>query len=137
MWGYVLMDLASKFTLSASMLLTGFVIVFAVLFFLIFIIWFYGKIVTAGINSAEKRREKKKAAAEAKIQQESKAEVVEPVAAAKPVANGLSDEVVAVISAAVYSMYGSTDKVKIKSIKKASGRSAWANAGVLNNTRPF
>ena len=50
------MDLATKFTLSASMLLTGFVIVFAVLFFLIFIIWFYGKIVTAGINSAEKRR---------------------------------------------------------------------------------
>ena len=118
------------------MLLTGFVIVFAVLFFLIFIIWFYGKIVTAGINSAEKRREKKKAA-ETKKQQEVKAPTVEPVATAKPVSNGVTDEVVAVISAAVYSMYGSTDKVKIKSIKKASGRSAWANAGVLNNTRPF
>lgn len=130
------MDLASKFTLSASMLLTGFVIVFAVLFFLIFIIWFYGKIVTAGINSAEKRREKKKAA-ETKKQQEVKVPTVEPVATAKPVSNGVTDEVVAVISAAVYSMYGSTDKVKIKSIKKASGRSAWANAGVLNNTRPF
>lgn len=130
------MDLATKFTLSASMLLTGFVIVFAVLFFLIFIIWFYGKIVTAGINSAEKRREKKKAA-ETKKQQEVKAPTVEPVATVKPVTNGVTDEVVAVISAAVYSMYGSTDKVKIKSIKKASGRSAWANAGVLNNTRPF
>ncbi|MGN1138856.1 MAG: OadG family protein [Ruminococcus sp.] len=131
------MDLASKFTLSASMLLTGFAIVFAVLFFLIFVIWGYGKIVTAGLNASEKRKAKKKAADEAKIQQESKAEVVKPVTAVKPVANGLSDEVVAVISAAVYSMYGSTDKVKIKSIKKASGRSAWANAGVLNNTRPF
>ncbi|MDD6848444.1 MAG: OadG family protein [Oscillospiraceae bacterium] len=130
------MDLATKFTLSASMLLTGFVIVFAVLFFLIFIIWFYGKIVTAGINSAEKRREKKKAA-ETKKQQEVKVQTVEPVATPKPVSNGVTDEVVAVISAAVYSMYGSTDKVKIKSIKKASGRSAWANAGVLNNTRPF
>ena len=130
------MDLATKFTLSASMLLTGFVIVFAVLFFLIFIIWFYGKIVTAGINSAEKRREKKKAA-DTKKQQEVKVQTVEPVATAKPVSNGVTDEVVAVISAAVYSMYGSTDKVKIKSIKKASGRSAWANAGVLNNTRPF
>ena len=130
------MDLATKFTLSASMLLTGFVIVFAVLFFLIFIIWFYGKIVTAGINSAEKRREKKKAA-ETKKQQEVKASTVEPVATVKPASNGVTDEFVAVISAAVYSMYGSTDKVKIKSIKKASGRSAWANAGVLNNTRPF
>ena len=88
------------------------------------------------LQNKRKRREKKKAA-ETKKQQEVKVQTVEPVATAKPASNGVTDEVVAVISAAVYSMYGSTDKVKIKSIKKASGRSAWANAGVLNNTRPF
>ena len=53
--------------------------------------------------------------------------------------DGISDEVVAVISAAVATMYGSSEKARIKSIKKSSdgGRSAWAKAGVLDNTRPF
>ena len=53
--------------------------------------------------------------------------------------DGVSDEVVAVISAAVAAMYDSPSKARIKSIKKSSngGRSAWANAGVLDNTRPF
>lgn len=130
------MDLASKFNISLTMLLTGFTIVFAVLLFLIFIIWCYGKIISTAIKKAE---EKKAAKAQADV--DKKAEV-QAIAAPKPVAapvvsSGLSDEVVAVISAAVYSMYGSTEKVKIKSIKKSSGRSAWANAGVINNTRPF
>jgi sodium pump decarboxylase gamma subunit len=130
------MDLASKFTISASMLLTGFTIVFAVLLFLIFIIWAYGKIITTALSKVEARKasklEKEKASAEAEPVIES-----EPVQSVPATTNGVSDEVVAVISAAVYSMYGSTDKVKIKSIKKSNGRSAWANAGVINNTRPF
>jgi sodium pump decarboxylase gamma subunit len=130
------MDLASKFTISASMLLTGFTIVFAVLLFLIFIIWAYGKIITTALSKAEARKasklEKEKASAKAEPVVESK-----PAQSIPATTNGVSDEVVAVISAAVYSMYGSTDKVKIKSIKKSSDRSAWANAGVINNTRPF
>lgn len=40
------MDMMDKFTISASMLLTGFTIVFAVLIFLIFLIWLYGFIIT-------------------------------------------------------------------------------------------
>ena len=53
--------------------------------------------------------------------------------------DGISDEVVAVISAAVATMYGSSEKARIKSIKTSSdgGRSAWAKAGVLDKTRPF
>ena len=52
--------------------------------------------------------------------------------------DGVNDEVVAVISAAVAAMYGSSGKARIKSIKKSdTGRSAWANAGLLDNTRPF
>ena len=56
-----------------------------------------------------------------------------------PVADdGVNEEVIAVISAAVATMYGSPEKARIKSIKKSSGgRSAWANAGLLDNTRPF
>ena len=40
---------------------------------------------------------------------------------------------------AVATMYGSSEKVRIKRIKKSpdGGRSAWAKAGVVDNTRPF
>lgn len=136
--GVLYMDFMSKVTISASMLLTGFVIVFAVLFFLIFLIWLMGKIVTGAQNKAAAR----KSAKAAKVAQKNAESKPEQPVAPKPVAkalkpDGVSDEIVAVISAAVYSMYGSTEKVKIKSIKKSRSRSAWANAGVLNNTRPF
>ena len=67
------------------------------------------------------------------------AEVSEPVSPKQnpPVEEGIPEEVVAVIAAAVASVYGKSGRAKIKSIKKAGGRSAWANAGVLDNTRPF
>ena len=55
------MDFMSKVTISASMLLTGFVIVFAVLFFLIFLIWLMGKIVTGAQNKAAARKSAKAA----------------------------------------------------------------------------
>ena len=57
--------------------------------------------------------------------------------------NGLSNEVVAAITAAiscVWSEEGNTVPFVIKSIKKTSGgpsRKAWNMAGVLENTRPF
>lgn len=136
--GVLYMDFMSKVTISASMLLTGFAIVFAVLFFLIFLIWLMGKVVTGAQNKAAES----KAAKEAKKAQKNADKEPEKTVAPKPVvkavkSDGVSDELVAVISAAVYSMYGSTEKVKIKSIRKSKSRSAWANAGVLNNTRPF
>ena len=47
------------------------------------------------------------------------------------------DELIAVISAAVYAMYSSSD-VRIKSIRKAPTRgSAWRSAGLSDNVRPF
>lgn len=130
------MDMMGQFTISASMLLTGFTIVFAVLVFLILIIWLYGKIITSAQNKPLKKKK-----IETKVIDDSKPVTKtvfkasdEPALKAE---NGLSDEIVAVISAAVYSMYGSKDKVRIKSIKRSKSRSAWSNAGILNNTRPF
>lgn len=130
------MDMMNKFTISASMLLTGFSIVFAVLIFLIFIIWLYGKIITTAQNKAIEKKNAKIKAEVNESKQKPKAVVKKAETPVKE-ESGLSDEIVAVISVAVYSMYGSTDKVKIKSIKKSGARSAWSNAGVLNNTRPF
>lgn len=127
------LTMTEKGIISAKVVLTGIVVVFAMLLLLILIIAVYGKIVSSLTNRAENKR-KAKESAKVEDTQVSPAKIPAPVANT----NGISDEVVAVISAAVASMYGSTDKVKIKSIKKSSAaRSAWANAGVLNNTRPF
>lgn len=127
------MTLAEKGLLSAEVVLTGFVVVFAVLILLIVLIMIYGKIVSGAVNASEKKKAKA-----LENTQTTSAPAEKAVVVPTKQTNGVSDEVVAVISAAVYSMYGSAEKVKIKSIKKSNGgRSAWANAGVLNNTRPF
>ena len=55
------------------------------------------------------------------------------------VEQGISEEIVAVISAAVASMSSDGKGFTIRGIKKAkkTGRSAWANAGLQDNTRAF
>ena len=119
------LSLAEKGIASAKVVLTGFVGVFAMLILLIFIIKIYGAIIQKAQDAGKKSKEKKA---------ETVAETPAPVVAA-PVApaqtDGVSDEVA--------TMYGSSEKARIKSIKKSSdgGRSAWAKAGVLDNTRPF
>ena len=131
------LTLAEKGITSAKVVLTGFVVVFAMLILLIFIIKIYSAIVqkaqSAGSNSKEGKKNKDEKPAE------KPAAAPAPVVTASAATDGISDEVVAVISAAVATMYGSSEKARIKSIKKSSdgGRSAWAKAGVLDNTRPF
>ena len=127
------LSLAEKGIASAKVVLTGFVVVFAMLILLIFIIKIYGSIIQKAQNAGKKSKEKK-----AETVAETPAPVVAtPVAPAQT--DGVSDEVVAVISAAIPTMYGSSEKARIKSIKKSSdgGRSAWAKSGVLDNTRPL
>lgn len=128
------MDFMEKLTTSATMLLTGFTVVFSVLILLIIIIYIYGGIMYKIQNRSKSKKEDKKS----KPAQAKKTEI--PVKKAVSVASGneIPGEIVAVISAAVDSMYGSqSGRVRIKSIKKSGGRSPWANAGVINNTRPF
>lgn len=131
------LTLAEKGITSAKVVLTGFVVVFAMLILLIFIIKIYSAIVqkaqSAGSNSKKGKKNKDEKPAE------KPAAAPAPVVTTSAATDGISDEVVAVISAAVATMYGSSEKARIKSIKKSSdgGRSAWAKAGVLDNTRPF
>lgn len=127
------MTLAEKGIASAKVILTGFVVVFSVLLLLIAVIKIYSTIVQKALDAGKKKKTKEKI--------ESNSTSPAPVVTSTPapvVQDGISEEVVAVISAAVATMYGSSEKPKIKSIKKSgTGRSAWANAGVLENTRPF
>ena len=130
------LSLAEKGITSAKVVLTGFVVVFAVLILLIAIIKIYSTIVTKAQNAGKNKKKKEIVKTEtAKAATDVKQAAPAP---APSVQDGVSEEVVAVISAAVATMYGSPEKARIKSIKKSSGgRSAWANAGLLDNTRPF
>ena len=119
------LSLYEKWISSAKVILTGFAVVFAVLFLLIGIIKIYSTIVQAVQNKNQWRKKPS-------IIPARKSDANAPV-----VSDGIDEEIVAVIAAAVAATYGSKGKARIKSIKKSGGRSAWANAGILDNTRPF
>ena len=129
--------MSQEVILALQVLLTGFVVVCAVLFLLIAIRKIYGTIVY-NIETGAKKSKKEK------TEQNSKAtSVVQPPINAVPLKpqvqnDGIEEEIVAVIAAAVAAMYGSENKVKIKSISKSpASRSNWAMAGILDNTKPF
>ena len=116
---------------------TGIAIVFSMLVLLVLILTVFGLIMTAISNGAARRAEKRNKAALAKMAEDTyvvpeNAPVVEDVSS-----NEL--EIVAAISAAIATMYSGTGKKPvIKSIKKSGGRrSAWASAGIADNTRAF
>ncbi len=126
------MSLSEKFIASAQVILTGFVVVFIVLILLILIIKLFSFIIQKAQQGGKNKIK------EESMQQEEAASVQVKSAVTQENFDGVPEEVVAVISAAVADIYGSSAKTRIKSIKKSNGgRSAWANAGVLDNTRPF
>jgi len=119
-------------------LLTGIVIVFAVLVLLICIIFVYGDIVSSIQKSIDKKKKEKE-------QAEKENEPAVPIVAEQteePVISEDDEEeipldVVAAIAAAVDYIFGQ-GSVKIKSVKRSSKRrSAWKSAGVAENTRSF
>lgn len=122
---------------AAQVVLTGFVVVFAMLLLLIFIIKIYGSIIMKVQQSGKKKKDK--AAMKQHFEHPAAVSKSAPVIAEQTAGDeGIDGEIIAVISAAVASMYDSPEKVRIKSVKKSGAvRSAWSNAGLLDNTRPF
>ncbi len=121
--------MGDKLITSLTVLLTGFVVVFVVLLLLIGIIKLYGTIVY-NIQNKPKQTKKEK-------EPDPKADPTEPVALIESDDQTDENELIAVISAAVYSMY-EKGSVKIKSIRRSSSKSnAWKNAGLSDNIRPF
>ncbi len=116
---------------AVQLLITGFVVVFAVLVILIGVIKLYSTIV---YNIQNKKKVEVQNVVEEKM--ENLAPVVQETLE-KQEDGSIPQEVIAVISAAVASMYGESN-VKIKDIKKvASTRPVWSTAGLMENTRPF
>ncbi|SCI23225.1 Na+-transporting methylmalonyl-CoA/oxaloacetate decarboxylase%2C gamma subunit [uncultured Ruminococcus sp.] len=120
----------------ASVVITGIVVVFIGLVLLILLVSIYGKIFDV-INSraARKAEEAKKAAEAAKAVAKP-----EPIMAVAPVVeDGIEEETVAVIMAAISAMSSAEGKkLVLKSVKTAKPqRPAWSTAGIIDNTRPF
>lgn len=118
--------------LAVNVTVTGFVLVFGMLLLLVIILMIFGFVSVALSKAKEKKAAKAKAATFADMLANS---VEEP--AKETLEN--DDEIVAIISAAVYALYsGKKVKPVIKSIKNASSRrSVWAKAGIADNTRVF
>ncbi len=120
-------------TQTGSVVLVGLVVVFAALIILVLICMLLGKIFSS-ISKSGGNASKKEEKAPAKTQT--------PPAVKQAVApkaeNGVSEEVVAAITAAIAAMMGPDKPFVLRSVKRAkTGRSAWNAAGIAENTRPF
>lgn len=148
---YLLPLAAGGLTLfDASLVSTSLVLVFGLLVALCLIITLEGKLFDSfnDKDSAKKRAkamdelkdELNKSAQKKPAAPAARAAVSAPAAPAPVVETGIPGEVVAVISAAIYSMEGGHAVVReIRRMPQAGGsrRGAWGDAGVVQSTRPF
>lgn len=144
-----LQELWDKIKLDASdwtVVVSGISIVMGTLILLIIVFYLFGFVVSHMVDASQKRAAKKAEKKKAKNLQ-AKAENIAPaVQAPAPVApkaeldvqQGINEEIVAAISVAVYSMEGADSKiVSIRRKNPVTGRNPWAQAAVIDNTKPF
>lgn len=125
----------------ATVVISGFSIVFGVLLVLILIFYAFGAIVSKSVNASKKGKKKGKSD-ESKASAPAITPAPKSVAKASPAPvadNGVTGEVVAAITAAIAMSEGEGKTFTIRSIKKksVSGRNPWASAAVADNTKPF
>ena len=127
----------TDWNLAINVTVTGITLVFSMLVLLVLILMLFGTISESLKKSADKKAAKAREQALNALSEDVDDSYDTTVANANN--SRLSGDVVAAISAAISVMYmGSAKKPVIKSIKKSNGRrSAWATAGIQNNTRSF
>lgn len=129
-------------TFTATVIVAGIGIVLCTLLVLIGVFYAFGAVVSKSQANAKKKEAKKmQSDMEAAL---SKASESIPAPAPAPtsapvIEEGISGEVVAAISAAVYAMEGGSAVIRSVSRKASpvSTRNPWAQAAVVDNTRPF
>lgn len=150
------------FTLAGAVIITGLVVVFVALVGLSLIVWLIGKLfVSTGLGSPKKPAQPPRppsrrtggtqggpaagggpgaAAPAAPAPAPASTMVIQPI-----VEEGIGDDIIAVISAAVASMFGGGESGQpaaeggfvLRSIRRARERTSWAQAGMMQNTQPF
>ena len=136
----IIADRSATFTV--TVIVAGIGIVLCTLLVLIGVFYAFGAIVSKSQASAKKKEAKKiQSDMEAAL---SKASESVPAPAPAPtsapvIEESISGEVVAAISAAVYSMEGSSAVIRSVSrrVSPVTTRNPWAQAAVVDNTRPF
>lgn len=123
---------------TATVIIAGLGIVLGTLAVLIVVFYLFGAI----MNASQKTKKKK----DAKAVEETKKQVIPaptiPAPVVPPVTeDGVSGEIVAAISAAIYEMEGAnavvTSITPIRKQNPITSRNPWANASVVENTKPF
>lgn len=118
-------------TIAGAVIITGLVVVFIALVGLWAIVALFGK-----FFAAQQKPKMPTPPSGKPTPPQASAPPTPTLKPAMQVENGIGDEVVAVIAAAVAAMSGGT--AAIRSVKRAKeARSSWAQAGVLQNTQPF
>ena len=118
--------------LSLNVLITGVVVVFAVLLLLIILIKLYSTIVYKAQNRAPKAP--KGSNNGGNVAQATVIDNNGAVAVAQP--QGLTDELVAVITAAAVVCMGNSN-IRVTGIRKRTSRSEWSDAALRGNVQPF
>lgn len=126
----------------ASVVITGIAVVFIGLILLIIFVSVYGKIFEALNKRADAKAKAKAEAAErekAELEAKQAPARIEEKAPEPVIEDGIEEETVAVIMAAIAAMSASTGKkLVLKGIKtQKPQRPAWSAAGIAENTRPF
>ena len=128
-------DAATQGPSNAVVVVTGLVLVFAILVLLMLIINLQGAIFTTLDKRKAAKAAAEREAALAAAAAVPKASAAAP-AAAPVIEDGIPDEVVAAIAAAIASMDGG--RYTLRSLtRKKEGRGAWSLAGVVSTTEPF
>ncbi len=119
-------DAAALLSESGMTVLIGFCVVFAALLLLTFVFWIFG-VVARG-----------KGGESSSVQQTVPAPAARPTAV-PVVEDGIPEEVVAVIAAAVAAMSDGNTQYTVRRIRAArtASRPVWAAAGIAENTQPF
>lgn len=123
----------------ASVVITGMSVVFIGLVLLVLFVSIYGGLFNKANQKKKEKQEAEKQAAEAEKAKKTENKPVQPAVNATAATDGIEEEIVAVIAAAVAAIgEKSGKKLVVKSIKRSvSQRDPWAAAGLVDNTRPF
>ncbi len=128
-------DIDMNFEYVTSVVITGITVVFIGLILLVVILLLFGL-----ISKVRKKTVGKKVRTDSEIKADKVVLPSEKIASAAPeIEDDIEEEIVAVISAAIAHMSAkSGKKLTLKSVKTAKPqRTAWAAAGLIDNTRPF